>query len=117
MASIPSLISDIQKLSLTQQEQLFSYLEEILVVGSQVNQVTQEVKEIRFAKGKVWRPHCNAGTVSRNGKYKGKQRYICKSWNKTFTDFTNSATYKSKKSLDNWLKYAVWLYTNIIIGI
>lgn len=53
MASIPSLISDIQKLSLTQQEQLFSYLEEILVVGSQVNQVTQEVKEIRFAKGKV----------------------------------------------------------------
>jgi hypothetical protein len=69
MASIPSLISDIQKLSLTQQEQLISYLEEILVVGSQVNQVTQEVKEFRFAKGKVC-PHCNAETVSRNGKYK-----------------------------------------------
>ena len=105
MASIPSLISDIQKLSLTQQEQLFCYLEEILVVGSQANQVTQEVKEFRFAKGKVC-PHCSAETVSRNGKYKEKQRYICKYCNKTFTDFTNSATYKSKKPLDKWLKYA-----------
>lgn len=66
MASIPSLISDIQKLSLIQQEQLFCYLEEILVVGSQVNQVTQEAKEFRFAKGKAC-PHCNAETVSRNG--------------------------------------------------
>lgn len=26
--------------------------------------------------------------------------------NKTFTDFTNSAIYKSKKTLDKWLKYA-----------
>lgn len=69
MAYITSLISDIQKLSVTQQEQLFSYLEEILVVGLQVNQVTQEVKEFRFAKGKVC-PHCNDEIVSKNGKYK-----------------------------------------------
>lgn len=105
MANIKSLISDIQKLSIYQQEQLLSYLEEILVLGSQVGKVTQEVKEFRFAKGKFC-PHCNAETVSRNGKYKDKQRYICKSCNKTFTDFTNSATYKSKKTLDKWLKYA-----------
>ncbi|MGF7059600.1 transposase-like protein [Brassicibacter mesophilus] len=78
--------SDIQKVSLTEQKRLFSYLEEILVVGLQVNQVTQEVKEFRFAKGKVY-PYCNAETVSRNGKYKGKQRYICKSCNKIFTDY------------------------------
>lgn len=105
MASVNSLISDIQKLSVSQQEQLLSYLEELLVLGTQVGQVTQEVKEFRFAKGKIC-PHCSAETVSRNGKYKGKQRYICKSCNKTFTDFTNSATYKSKKTLDKWLKYA-----------
>ncbi len=49
MVSIPSLISDIQKLSLTQQEQVYSYLEEIVLVGSQVNQVTQGVKKFRFA--------------------------------------------------------------------
>lgn len=105
MANVKSLISDIQKLTLSQQEQLLSYLEEMLVLGSQVGQVAQEVKEFRFAKGKVC-PHCSAEAISRNGKYKGKQRYICKSCNKTSTDFTNSATYKSKKALDKWLKYA-----------
>ncbi|KAJ50184.1 Zn-finger DNA-binding domain protein [Clostridium tetanomorphum DSM 665] len=31
----------------------------MLVLGSQVGQVTQEVKEFRFAKGKVC-PRCNA---------------------------------------------------------
>lgn len=81
------------------------FLEEVIVFGSQVNQITQDVKEYRFAKGKIC-PHCGAETVSRNGKYNGKQRYMCKSCRKTFTDFTNSATYKSKKSMDMWLKYA-----------
>ncbi|MEC0189609.1 IS1595 family transposase, partial [Paenibacillus apiarius] len=36
MATVNSLISDIQKLSVSQQEQLLSYLEELLVLGTQV---------------------------------------------------------------------------------
>lgn len=40
MANVQSLISDIQKLSVFQQEQLLSYLEEMLLLGSQVSQVT-----------------------------------------------------------------------------
>lgn len=76
-----------------------------LVLGSQVEEVTKEVKEFRFSKGKVC-PFCHSETVSRNGKYNNKQRYIYKSCKKTFTDFTNSATYKSRKSLDKLLKYA-----------
>lgn len=70
---------------------MLSYLEEMLVLGSQVGEVTQEVKEFRFSKGKIC-PHCNAETILKNGKYNGEQRYICKSCNKIFTDFTNSAT-------------------------
>lgn len=105
MANSDDLIKQIQKLPLHQQQHIYSFLQEVLVLGSQVSQITQEVKEFRFAKGKVC-PHCGAETVSRNGKYNGKQRYICKSCRKTFTDFTNSATYKSKKTLDMWLKYA-----------
>lgn len=49
----------------------------MFVLGSQVNQITQEVKEFRFVKGKVWPSLCGAETVSRNGKYNGKQRYKC----------------------------------------
>ena len=105
MPSIKSILTDIQTLPLGQIEELLSYLEEFLVLGSQVGQVCEEVKEFRFAKGKVC-PHCNSELISRNGKYNGKQRYICKDCRKTFTDFTNSATYRSKKSLDKWLKYA-----------
>lgn len=75
------------------------------MLGSQVGEVTKEVKEFRFFKGKVC-PFCHSETVSKNVKYNNKQRYICKSYKKTFTDFTNSATYKSRKSLDKWLKYA-----------
>ena len=47
----------------------------------------------------------NCEDISRNGKYNDKQRYLCKNCRKTFTYFTNSATYKSKKPLDKWMKY------------
>lgn len=101
MPNVSSILSEIKSLSLYQQEQILSHLEEHLVLGSQVTQVSKEVKEMRFSKGKVC-PHCKGDDILRNG----KQRYICRSCRKTFTDFTNSATYKSKKSLDKWLKYA-----------
>ena len=46
-------------------------IKEILVLGSQVSQVEQEVKGFRFSKGKVC-PLCSSETISRNGKYNGK---------------------------------------------
>ena len=95
MPSIKSILTDIQTLPLNQVEELLSYLEEFIVLGSQVGQVCEEVKEFRFSKGKVC-PHCKGNHVTRNGKYNGKQRYICKSCNKTFTDFTFSPCYNSK---------------------
>lgn len=105
MPNVKSILNDIEKLPLHQKEQILSTLEELLVLGSQVSKVEQEVKEFRFSKGKIC-PFCGSETISRNGKYNDKQRYICKSCKKTFTDFTNSAIYKSKKTLDKWLKYA-----------
>ena len=105
MPSIKSILTDIQTLPLNQVEELLSYLEEFLVSNSQVEQIYEDVKEFRFSKGKVC-PHCSSELISKNGKYNGKQRYICKDCKRTFTDFTNSAVYRSKKSLDKWLKYA-----------
>ena len=105
MPSIKSILTDIQTLPLNQVEELLSYLEEFLVSNSQVEQIYEDVKEFRFSNGKVC-PHCSSELISKNGKYNGKQRYICKDCRRTFTDFTNSAVYKSKKSLDKWLKYA-----------
>ena len=105
MENISYILSEIQKLSLYKQKQIISKIEENIMLGSQITEITNEVKEMRFSKGKVC-SHCNCEDISRNGKYNDKQRYICKDCGKTFTDFTNSATYKSKKPLDKWMKYA-----------
>jgi len=77
MANVLSILSEIKGLSIYQQEQILSNLEDHLVLGSQVTQVTKEVKEFRFAKGKGC-PHCKNEGILRNGKYNGKQRYLCK---------------------------------------
>ena len=44
MATVSSILSEIKSLSVYQQEQILSHLEEHLVLGSQVGKVTKEVK-------------------------------------------------------------------------
>ncbi len=83
-------------LSKQEQDELLSQLEEFVVLGSQAKQITKEVKEVRFSKGRVC-CHCNGTNVVRNGKNNGVQRYLCKCCNKSFSDLTSSATYRSKK--------------------
>ena len=94
MSNVTSVLTQAKALSEQEQQELLTQLEEHLVLGSQVAQVTKEVKEMRFSKGRVC-CHCNGTDVVRNGKNKGVQRYLCRSCKKSFSDLTNSATYKS----------------------
>lgn len=105
MPTFSSVITDLNNLDATEQEMILDYLQEVLVLGSQVTAVTEEIKENRFSRGKVCL-HCGHDHVSRNGKYNGRQRYICKSCGKTFTDFTKSPHHRSKKELSKWITYA-----------
>jgi hypothetical protein len=50
MANSNAIIEQIKRLSLHQQQHIYSFLEEVLVLGSQVSQITQEIKKFRFAK-------------------------------------------------------------------
>ena len=77
MANVLSILSEIENLSLYQQTQILALLEERLISGSQITQVTKDVKETRFSKGKVC-PYCKGENILRNGKYNNKQRYIAK---------------------------------------
>ena len=106
MNNVTSVLAQAKALSKQEQQELLTQLEEYLVLGSQVAQVTKEVKEMRFSKGRVC-CHCNGTDVVRNGKRNGVQRYLCRNCNSSFSDLTNSATYRSKKKLDKWLKYAI----------
>ncbi len=77
MPTVESVKNDIEALGTVGKEEILHYLEEVFMLGSFATEVTNEVKENRFSRGKVC-PHCGHDEVSRNGKYNGKQRYICK---------------------------------------
>jgi transposase-like protein len=105
MPSVESVKRDLEALGTRGQEEILNYLEEVIVLGSFATEVTNEVKENRFSKGKVC-PCCGKDTISRYGKFNGKQRYICKSCEKTFSDFTRSPRYNSKKDINKWILYS-----------
>jgi len=51
-------------------------------------------------------PSCSSKNISRNGKTRQrKQRYICKSCRKSFSEMTGSPFMYSKKPLEMWIKY------------
>lgn len=105
MNNVTSVLAQEKTLSEQEQQELLTQLEEYLVLGSQVAQVTKEAKEMIFSKGRVY-CHCNGTVVVTNGKRNSVQRYLCRNCKKSFSDLTNSATYISKKTLDKWLRYA-----------
>ncbi len=105
MPTVESVKKDIESLGTAGKEQILQYLEEIFVLGSFATEFTNEVKENRFSKGRIC-PHCECDKISRNGRYHGKQRYICKHCRKTFTDFTLSPKHNSKKDVKQWIQYA-----------
>ena len=53
MSNVTSVLAQAKALSEQEQQELLTQLEEYLVLGSQVAQVTKEVKEMRFSKGRV----------------------------------------------------------------
>lgn len=57
MPSVASVKKDLDALGTTGQEEILNYLEEVIVLGSFATEVTNEVKENRFSKGKVC-THC-----------------------------------------------------------
>lgn len=62
MSNVSVLLAQEKALSKQEQEELLSQLEAFVVLGSQAKQITKEVKEMRFSKGRVC-CHCN-GTDS-----------------------------------------------------
>lgn len=56
MPSVASVKKDLEALGTTGQEEILNYLEEVIVLGSFATEVTNEVKENRFSKGKSLPP-------------------------------------------------------------
>jgi transposase-like protein len=72
---------------------------------NQPNNPSESVVNIRFKDG-LFCPHCGDTVITKRGKTAtGKQRYLCKACNHTFTDTTNTTLQYTKKHLHVWLKY------------
>lgn len=104
ITGIDSIINQIDTIKVSAESLIYHILEECRTNRGYVSDITNEVKENRFSKGKCC-PHCESDSVCRNGKYNGKQCYLSKYCGKTFADFTYSPSYNSKKPLDKWITY------------
>ena len=90
-------IEDLTELTIT----LTEYLETIS--GADIS--AEEIADKRFAEGLVC-PHCNKKHIVKNGKVRGKQRYLCVDCKKTFNSLTKTVFSNTKLPISVWIRYA-----------
>jgi len=105
MSTLSAIKSDISTLSSIQITELFEYIGQLITISSMEQDLQKDCKEKHFSNGQVC-PDCGSLHVIKNGKVKGKQRYLCKDCHKSFGDLTNSVFSSSKLSLRVWMEYA-----------
>lgn len=68
-----------------------------------ITTLLKSIRESRFASG-LGCVHCGSTSVKRNGKYRSRQRYLCKDCGKTFNDMTNTP-FSGSRYPEKWVKY------------
>ena len=79
------------KLSSEEKRAIITYLENSCTsYGKDLSNMVSEIRARRFSSG-YHCPHCNSSIVVRYGTYHNRQRYLCNTCKKTFTDLTATA--------------------------
>ncbi len=96
---------DFSDLSKREQLNLFKAIKEDLYPEEEpsIGNLLKDIRETRFSGGLACL-HCGSVAVKRNGKYRSRQRYLCKDCGKSFNDMTNTPL-PGTKHPDKWLKY------------
>lgn len=68
-----------------------------------IAKMLKDIRETRFSGGLACL-HCGSLSVKKNGKYRARQRYLCKDCGKTFNDMTNTPLSGSRYP-HKWLKH------------
>jgi len=79
-----------------QRKLLQSLKEAVYPVPTKSPMVVNDIREKRFQDGFSC-PHCSDHKVIRHGRQKDKQRYLCHSCKRTFTDFTGTPLARTRK--------------------
>ncbi len=100
--AVYGIFNDLPK---SEQLQLFQAIKDTLFpeLKEDIVKMVGDIREVRFNGG--WAcVHCGSISIKRNGKYRSRQRYLCKDCCKSFNDMTASpisGTHYPHK----WLKY------------
>lgn len=96
---------DINELTKDEQLKLFAALKRDLFPDEpdKITGLLKSIRENRFNNGLAC-VHCGSTSVRRNGKYRSRQRYLCKDCNKTFNDLTNTP-FSGSRYPEKWVKY------------
>ncbi|MGG0539051.1 IS1595 family transposase [Priestia aryabhattai] len=95
----------ISELSKSEQMALFNAMKQDLFPEEpdKITTLLKSIRESRFASG-LSCVHCGSTSVKRNGKYRSRQRYLCKDCGKTFNDMTNTP-FSGSRYPEKWVKY------------
>jgi transposase-like protein len=79
------------KLSLKERGEIITYLKDLnLNSDLSLQDAVCEIRKKRYSNG-FFCPHCSSKKVVRFGRYRERQRYLCRSCKKTFTDISKTA--------------------------
>jgi len=79
------------KLSIEERREIIAYLKDMnLNSDTGFKDIISEIQKKRYSSG-FFCPHCASIKVVRFGSYRSRQRYLCKSCKKTFTDLSSTA--------------------------
>jgi transposase-like protein len=108
MDNLKTLLAQISELNKNQQDELFTWLNNILHQDSRAIEGKAKVLEFRKAeqeKQKLICIHCNSDEIIGHGISKqGVKRYRCKSCQKTFCEVSGTTVFRIR-SKDKWLNY------------
>ncbi|MDR6999110.1 IS1595 family transposase [Neobacillus niacini] len=68
-----------------------------------ITELLNRIRESRFSSGLAC-VQCGSTSVKRNGKYRTRQRYLCKDYGKSFNDMTNTP-FSGSRYPEKWVKY------------
>ena len=79
------------KLSIEERREIIAYLKDMsLNSDTAFKDIVSEIRKKRYSSG-FFCPRCESKKVVRFGSYRSRQRYLCRSCKKTFTDLSKTA--------------------------
>lgn len=100
-----SIYGDFSDLPKAEQLRLFQAIQETLFPEPKedIANMVGDIREVRFSQGLAC-VHCGSVAIKRNGKYRSRQRYLCKDCGKSFND-TTASPLSGTHYPHKWLKY------------